>query len=74
MDKRLRLIKNVASEILSPKGLDFEIEFMRNSHPHVVIHRGEETLGKVKFSFTPRTDNKNFFRQNLNRWLRSKEI
>lgn len=73
MDARVRIVYDEASKILGSMGLKFAIVF-GGSHPHVVVIDGDAKIGKVSFSTTPRSDNKNFFRQNLNRLLKKRSM
>jgi hypothetical protein len=64
MDRRLKGIGDVSEEVLGPLGIKHKIVHGK-SHPHVELLVDGKRVSRVKFSASPRTDNRPFYRQSL---------
>ncbi len=69
MDRRLKGIGDISTEVLKPLGIKHKIVQGR-SHPHVDLFVDDKRISRVKFSASPRSDNRPFYRQSLIRELK----
>lgn len=69
MDRRLKGIGDISTEVLDPLGIKHRI-VQGHSHPHVELLMDGKRISRVKFSASPRTDNRPFYRQSLVRELK----